>query len=61
VAGNFVCIAEGFPSIPFFVNTDLSRSDGIIQCREISTEEVLRLSWKLLRAIKIITGPLPIP
>jgi hypothetical protein len=55
-----VCVAEGFPSLPFFVNRDLTRPDGIIRCREITTPELLKLSWKALRLLKYIRIP-PIP
>jgi hypothetical protein len=51
---NFVCIAQGFPSVPFFVNEDLTRADGVVRCRAITEEEVLTLSWKLLRVFKYL-------
>jgi hypothetical protein len=49
-----VCIAEGFPSTPFFVDRDLSRSDGIIQCRRMTTAEAIQFGWRVARAIKIL-------
>lgn len=50
-----MCIAQGFPSIPFFVDEDLTRSDGVIVCRSITAADTVRLSWKLLRVLKLLT------
>lgn len=36
------------------MNEDLTRADGVVRCREITTEEVLTLSWKLLRVFKYL-------
>jgi hypothetical protein len=54
-----VCIAEGFPGLPFLVNEDLTREDGVIQCTHLTAQEVLQFGWRVARAIKLITefGP----
>jgi len=49
-----VCIAEGFPALPFFVNQDLTRSDGIIQCTKLTPQETLQFGWRVARAISIL-------
>jgi hypothetical protein len=36
------------------VDTDLTRPDGIIQCREITLAELLQLSWKLARVLRYL-------
>jgi hypothetical protein len=43
------------------VNEDLSRTDGVIQCTEISTEQMLALGWRIARAILIVTRGIPVP
>jgi hypothetical protein len=44
----------------FFVDTDLTRSDGIIRCREITVADELRMTWRFARALKwILEHPLP--
>jgi len=58
--GNFICIAEGFPATPFFVDRNLERPDGIIQCREISTAELAGKSWSVLRALSQLLRGIPI-
>lgn len=50
----FLCIAEGFPSAPFFVDKDLTRSDGIIQCRALTTAEAVRAGWRAWRLLKLL-------
>jgi hypothetical protein len=57
---NFICVAEGFPPVPFLVDTDLTRADGIIQCREVTQADVLKLGWKLMRLTKYL-GRVPLP
>jgi hypothetical protein len=47
-------VTQGFPLVPFFVDEDLTRADGVVSCREITTEEVLRLAWKELRILKYL-------
>jgi hypothetical protein len=49
-----VCIAEGFPALPFFVNEDLTRSDGVIQCRQLTTAEAIQYGWRAVRAIRLL-------
>lgn len=49
-----MCIAEGFPALPFFVNQDISREDGIIQCTHLTPAETLRFGWRVARAISIL-------
>jgi hypothetical protein len=49
-----VCIAEGFPGLPFFVNEDLTRADGVIQCRQMSTAEAIRYGWRMVRALRYL-------
>jgi len=56
-----VCIAEGFPSLPFFVNEDLTRSDGVIQCTHLSAAETVRFGWRVARAISILARFIPLP
>jgi hypothetical protein len=45
--------------LPFVVDRDLTREDGIIQCTHLTAGEVLQLGWRVARAIKILTefGP----
>lgn len=50
----WLCIAEGFPGVPFLVNEDLTREDGAIVCRSISTEEAISFGWRVVRAIRIV-------
>lgn len=52
--GAWVCIAEGFPSIPFFVNQDISREDGIVQCTHMTTAEALHFGWTFVRALRLL-------
>jgi hypothetical protein len=42
------------------VDTDLTRADGIIQCREVTQADVLKLGWKLMRLTKYL-GRVPLP
>jgi hypothetical protein len=50
-----VCISQGFPALPFVVDEDLTREDGVIVCRHLGAEEVIQLGWRVARAIRIIT------
>lgn len=50
-----MCIAEGFPALPWLVDSDLSRPDGAIHCRQLTVEELVQLGWRVGRAIKILT------
>jgi hypothetical protein len=50
-----VCVSEGFPALPFVVDQDLTREDGIIRCRQIGTVELLQLGWRVVRAITILS------
>jgi hypothetical protein len=49
-----VCISQGFPSLPFFVDEDLTRADGVIRCQEVSTADILKFGWRAVRALKIV-------
>jgi len=49
-----VCIAQGFPSVPFVVDEDLSRPDGVVRCRELSTSEMLTLGYRAARIIRAL-------
>jgi hypothetical protein len=49
-----VCIAQGFPALPFLVNEDLTRSDGAIVCQHMTTAEALRFGWRAVKALKIV-------
>jgi hypothetical protein len=55
-----VCISQGFPALPFFVNEDLTRSDGAIQCRAITEAELLQIGWRAGRALQILIKGIPI-
>jgi len=48
------------PGLPFFVDRDLTRPDGVIQCREVTTVEMLQLGWRLAKAVQIVTRGIPI-
>lgn len=50
-----MCISEGFPALPFFVNEDLTREDGVIMCRAITSEELLKMGWRAVRLLKILS------
>lgn len=50
-----MCTTQGFPALPFVVDTDLTRSDGIISCRQITTEELVQLGWRAIRALSILS------
>jgi len=47
-------VAQGFPAVPFVVDTDLTRPDGIIVCTPISDADLVRLGWRVARAIRIL-------
>jgi len=55
-----VCIAEGFPALPFFVDEDLTRSDGVIRCRQVTTAELIQIGWRAARALKILIEGIPL-
>lgn len=46
-------MSEGFPTEVFFTNLDLTRDDGVIQCRRVSTEEMLKFGWRVTKAVRI--------
>lgn len=50
-----MCVTEGFPSLPFFVDTDLTRPDGIVRCREVTTTELVQIGWRMARVLKLLT------
>ena len=46
--------------MPFFVNQDLTRADGIIQCRKLTTTEALTAGWRIVRLIRLwLEFPIP--
>jgi len=47
-------VSEGFPTEFFFVDRDLTREDGIISCKQVSTEAMLKAGWRFARALKIV-------
>jgi hypothetical protein len=49
-------VAQGFPTSVFLVDKDLTREDGVISCREITTAEMIQLGWRVARAIRILRG-----
>jgi hypothetical protein len=49
-----VCITQGFPSLPFFINEDISNSDGTVRCRRIDDTELAQLTWRAIRALSIL-------
>lgn len=49
-----MCTTQGFPAIPFVVDTDLSREDGLISCKQIDNVQLLQLGWRAVRALKIV-------
>jgi hypothetical protein len=50
----WLCISEGFPALPFVVNEDLTREDGVIQCRRIGERELVQLGWRAVRLLKLL-------
>jgi hypothetical protein len=42
------------------VNEDITRSDGVVRCRELTTKDFATVGWRLLRLIKIFRD-FPIP
>jgi hypothetical protein len=50
-----VCISQGVPAVPFFVDTDLTRSDGIITCRRVTAVEIVQIGWRLARVLKYLS------
>jgi hypothetical protein len=52
--GVWVCVTEGFPTSVFFVDEDLTREDGVVRCKQVSWEEVLKTGWRTARALKIV-------
>jgi hypothetical protein len=56
----WVCTSQGFPALPFLVDTDLTRTDGIITCKRISETQALRLAARAYRLYKILRL-LPLP
>lgn len=49
-----MCVSEGFPALPFFIDRDITRDDGLIQCRELSTAEFLLIGKKLISVARIL-------
>lgn len=49
-----MCVAQGFPTSVFLVDEDLTRSDGVIVCRQITELELAQLAWRVVRAISIL-------
>jgi hypothetical protein len=48
-------VSQGFPAVPFFVDEDLTRADGVISCRPVTSEEIAKFSWKALRLLRLLT------
>jgi hypothetical protein len=40
--------------LPFLVDEDVSREDGVIQCRQVGVDELLQLGWRAVRLLKIL-------
>lgn len=36
------------------MNEDLTREDGVIQCRHVTTAELVQEGWRIARAVKIL-------
>lgn len=51
----WVCISQGFPGLPFFVDEDLTRADGVIVCRQITELELVQIGWRAVRALSILS------
>ena len=49
-----MCIAEGFPSTPFFVDKDLTRRDGVIQCRALTNAQAIQVGWRAWRVLQLL-------
>lgn len=49
-----MCIAQGFPALPFLVNEDLTRRDGAIVCRKLTALDTAKLGWRALRLLKLL-------
>ena len=52
--GVWACVTQGFPSVPFFTDVDVSSSDGVVRCKQISEADLLKFGWRALRALKIL-------
>lgn len=57
--GTWLCVTEGFPGLPFFVNEDLTRSDGVVQCHQVTPTEAVRYGWRVLKALRILLDFVP--
>lgn len=56
-----MCISQGFPSLPFVVNEDLTREDGVIVCKQLDAVDVVKLGWRVVRALRILLSfPWPV-
>ena len=53
--GNWICVSQGFPAVPFLVDTDLTRADGLISCRELTTTEMIRAGYRAIRLLRLLT------
>lgn len=57
----WVCVAQGFPSLPFVVDEDLTRDDGVIVCKKLDALETAKLGWRVIRALRILLNfPWPV-
>jgi hypothetical protein len=52
--GTWLCIAEGFPALPFLIDEDVSSPDGAVRCRRVGEDELIQLGWRVARAINIL-------
>jgi hypothetical protein len=40
--------------LPFFVDEDLTRSDGVIRCRALTTSEAIKVGWRAWRVLRLL-------
>lgn len=52
--GTWACRTEAFPEIILWSDTDLTRADGIIVCKEVTTAELIRFGWRAVNALRIL-------
>lgn len=53
-------MAEGFPTVFFFVDEDLTRADGVIRCQRVTTEEALKIGYRFIKLLRILRS-IPFP
>lgn len=52
--GTFICVTPQSPGVPFLVDTDLTRADGLITCRELTTREMLSAGARAIRLLRLL-------